>query len=113
MSKPITDVLREIRGGVFVQEASEQLEAAVLRSQESGQASELTIKIKIKPSGANNRIMTVQPSVTSKLPAKPETQEASVFFADRGSLVRDDPEQKKLPFAERREAQMAKTGTDE
>ena len=32
-----------------------------------------------------------------KKPPAPETDEASIFYASRGDLVRDDPEQRTLP----------------
>lgn len=109
--KPITDVMREIRGGVFANEASAQFSELVARIQESGRKGSITITLDVTPSGAHNRMMTVQPSIKLKMPAKPETMEPSIFFAVRGDLVRDDPDQKKLfpkdEMAERREASGA------
>lgn len=97
MSKLITQVLAEIRGGVFVNEASKELGELVERIRDSGKKGAITITLEIAPSGKDNRIMTVKPKLALKKPAAPETDEASIFYAQRGDLVRDDPEQRKLP----------------
>jgi hypothetical protein len=107
--KPVTDVMREIRGGVFANECSDQLSELVQRCYESGRKGKITITLEVVPKpGSSNRMMTVKPSVKTTLPPRPDTDEASIFYAVRGDLVRDDPDQKKLAFkdemAERRVA---------
>lgn len=95
--KLITQVLAEIRGGVFVNEASKELGELVERIRDSGKKGSITLTLEIAPSGKDNRIMTVKPKLGVKKPAAPETDEASIFYANRGDLVRDDPEQRTLP----------------
>lgn len=94
--KLITQVFAEIRGGVFVNEASKELSALVERCQLSGRKGKITVELEIAPSGKDNRIMTVTPKLSVKRPPMPETQDAATFFAVRGDLVRDDPDHKTL-----------------
>lgn len=94
--KLITQVIGEIRGGVFVNNASKELSELVERCQLSGLKGKITVELEITPSGTGNRIMTVTPKLTVKKPPMPETQDAATFFAVRGDLVRDDPDQKTL-----------------
>ena len=95
--KLITQILAEIRGGVFVNEASKELGELVERIRDSGKNGSITLTLEIAPSGKDNRIMTVKPKLGVKKPPAPETDEASIFYANRGDLVRDDPEQRTLP----------------
>lgn len=96
--KLITQVLAEIRGGVFVNEASKELSELVERIRDSGKKGSITLTLEIAPSGKDNRIMTVKPKLAMKKPPAPETDEASIFYASRGDLVRDDPVQRTLPY---------------
>lgn len=91
--KKITQILGEIRGGVFVNEATDALAQAVERCQETGKAATLTITIKLEPHGRDGREMHVRPKLGLKLPARPDTEDAGIFFVDRGNLVREDPRQ--------------------
>jgi hypothetical protein len=107
--KPITNVLGEIRGGVFANEVSAQLSELVERIQESGKKGKLQITLELIPSGSGNRIMTVKPTCAVKMPPKPETDEAQVFFVQRGDLLRQDPNQGKLDIdAAREEREVAR-----
>lgn len=111
--KLLTQVLAELRGGVFVNAASRELSEVVEAIQESGKPGSLTITLKITPHGKNNREMHVTPALATKKPAAPDTTEAGIFYAVRGDLVRDDPDQAKLPgFGGRPEAVASSTGTD-
>lgn len=94
--KLFTQVFGEIRGGVFVNNASAELSALVERCQISGLKGKFSVELTIEPSGKDNRIMTITPKLTVKKPPMPETQDAATFFAVRGDLLRDDPEQRKL-----------------
>ncbi len=99
--KLITQVIGEIRGGVFVNAASEELSALVQRIQETGKKGSITIQLSIEPHGKENREMHVTPKVTVKKPAAPDTTEAGIFYAQRGDLVRDDPDQRTMQFGNR------------
>lgn len=96
--KLVTQVLAELRGGVFANHASDELSKLVERIQESGKKGSLTITLEISPHGKNNREMHVLPKLGIKAPPAPDTTEAGIFYAVRGDLVRDDPDQAKLPF---------------
>lgn len=94
--KHFTQTLAEIRGGLVEAELSEQLNALVERIQETGKAGTISLQLKISPHGKGNREMHVQAKIATNMPAKPDMDEPSVFFAVRGDLVRDDPEQRSL-----------------
>lgn len=96
MSKPITDVLRELRGGLVVLKASEELSQVIKACAYSGKSGEMTIKLKIEPAGADNKEMHVTAKVSSKRPADPGLEDRSIFFNNNGDLVRDLPQQKNL-----------------
>lgn len=113
MAKPLTEVIATIRGGVFNNAASAELKELVERVQESGKAGSITITLTLSPHGKGNREIHVTPKLSTKKPASPDTQEPGIFYAVRGDLVRDDPDQQKLPLDERREARASRTGTDD
>lgn len=91
------DTLRLVRGGLVLKDAERQLEQLIYACQESGAKGEINIKLKFEPHGKDNKEMHVQAICTNKTPAAPGLQDKSIFFAVRGSLVRDDPEQALLP----------------
>lgn len=109
--KLVTQVLNEIRGGVFVNAASKELGELVERIQEAGKGGSLTITLKITPHGKNNREMHVTPSLKVSAPPSPDTTEAGIFYAKDGDLVRDDPDQTKLPFGNKPVTVVAGDGT--
>ena len=108
--KPVTDVIRDLRGGLFVANATEELAALVERIQDSGKKGSLTITLELTPSGKGNRIMHVKPKLTVKMPPKPDTDEAAIFYVERGQLLRDDPNQTKLDLDKRREEKLSASG---
>lgn len=95
--KAITQVINELRGGVFANHASDELSALVQRIQETGKKGKITIELTIEPHGKGNREMHVIPKLAVKAPPASDTTEAGIFYAVRGDLVRDDPDQRKLP----------------
>ncbi|MES2347012.1 MAG: hypothetical protein V4641_05510 [Pseudomonadota bacterium] len=105
--KLITQVLAELRGGVFANHASDELSKLVERIQESGKKGSITITLEVTPHGKNNREMHVLPKLGIKAPPAPDTTEAGIFYAVRGDLVRDDPDQAKLPFGANRVTRVA------
>lgn len=105
--KLITQVLAELRGGVFANHASDELSKLVERIQESGKKGSITITLEVSPHGKNNREMHVLPKLGIKAPPAPDTTEAGIFFAVRGDLVRDDPDQKQIPFGAKNVTRVA------
>lgn len=95
--KAITQILGELRGGVFANHASDELSKLVTRIVETGKKGKLTIELTLEPHGKGNREMHVIPKLSVKAPPAADTTEAGIFYAVRGDLVRDDPDQRKLP----------------
>lgn len=88
--RPITDVLRDMRKGRVVDEASEQLAAVVRAVLDHDKPGELTLKLTIKPQGKGDNAVILSAKVTHKAP-QGDLPDA-LFFADLdGQLLRDDP----------------------
>ena len=94
--RPITDTLRLLQGGTFLDTASEKLAEAVKSVDETGKAGKLTITIDIKKTGAAVSLLA---KVTNKAPeASPDPD---MFWPTvEGNLSTDNPNQRKLQFGE-------------
>lgn len=91
----ITDVLREIRKGRAVDQASRELAEVVRAVDETGKPGEVTIKLKVKPEKGGGSQKTIVAEVKSKKPTG-DIPEA-VFFSDPdGDLHRTDPAQTEM-----------------
>lgn len=90
--KPITDTLRRLQGGVFLDNCSEKLAAIVKSVDETGKAGRLTITLDLKK---QNGAVSILAKVTDKTPeAAPD---ADLFWATvEGNLSLDNPNQRKL-----------------
>lgn len=97
MLRPITDVLRRLKSGTLIDEASAKLAELVKKVEETGKSGEITIKIKVSmaPAGA----MALAGEVATKLP-KESRIETLMFPTPDGNLEIEDPKQPKLPFIE-------------
>ncbi len=93
-ARPITDTLRHLRGGVFMDEASDALQELVRKVDETGKGGKIVIELtvrKISRTGA----MEVADKITTKLPTEaPMT--TLLFSTVDGNLVTEDPHQRKL-----------------
>lgn len=90
--KPFTDVLREYRKGQLADEATDELAKVVKGVTETGQAGELTVKLKIKPQKGDSGIIIVSGEVVAKTPR--EALPDAIFYADdEGGLHRREPRQ--------------------
>lgn len=93
MAKPFTDLLRELRYGRSVEEATDLVTQVVAAVRETGKSGSLTVTLKFNPprKGGISYIEVVD-EVSAKIP-KPD-QQASIFFptADNG-LSKQDPRQ--------------------
>jgi len=97
--KRFTQVLAEIRGGSAEALASTKLDELIKAIQIAGKSGKLTIELTLEPHGQANREIYVSAKVKMTAPADPNAVEPSIFFVNRdGDLVRDDPDQPKLPF---------------
>lgn len=93
--KPFAAWLQEHRQGGLHAELSDALAEIGRAVGEHDKASELTLKIRVAPNGANTVIVTDDLKVKTPEAARP----ASLFFTDsRGNLSRRDPRQPELPL---------------
>ena len=93
-ARPITDTLRHLRGGVFIDEASDALQELVRKVDETGKSGTVTIVLHVKKI-TRNGAMEVTDKITTKLPT--EVPLTTLLFATvDGHLVTEDPHQKKL-----------------
>lgn len=95
----ITDVLRDIRKGRPVEEATMALADVVRAVDETGKEGSVTIVLKVKPAKHGGPEKTLVAEVKAK---KPIAEIApAVFFSDSdGDLHRVDPAQETMGFAE-------------
>ncbi|ENH6340897.1 hypothetical protein ABWH74_004287 [Burkholderia vietnamiensis] len=92
--RPITDTLRHIGGGVFIDQASDKLAELVNAVDASGKGGTMTITIAVKKA-TRGGAMHIGGKVTLKKPAE-EPMEAMLFATPEGNLIADDPRQQKL-----------------
>ncbi|MDE2441079.1 MAG: hypothetical protein KGP14_08640 [Betaproteobacteria bacterium] len=92
--RPITDTLRHIGGGVFIDIASDKLAELVAAVDTTGKAGSIDLKIKMKKA-TRGGAMHITGTVKLNKPAE-EPMEAMLFATPEGNLVADDPHQQKL-----------------
>lgn len=92
--RPITDTLRHIGGGVFINTASDKLAELVAAVDSTGKAGSIDLKIKMKKA-TRGGAMHITGTVKLNKPAE-EPMEAMLFATPEGNLVADDPHQQKL-----------------
>ncbi|MBL8469671.1 hypothetical protein [Methyloversatilis discipulorum] len=96
MVRPITDTLRALRNGHFIDEASEDLARIVNAVSETGKSGKLTIEITVKKAGqGRNSALSVQATSAVKLPKQP-IDDTLMFPTPDGNLLTEDPRQQKL-----------------
>lgn len=93
-ARPLTDTLRHIGGGVFIDTASDKMAELVTAVDASGKGGKLTIEIKVKKA-TRGGAMHITGNVKLTKPAE-EPMEAMLFATPEGNLVADDPKQQKL-----------------
>lgn len=93
-ARPITDTLRHIGGGVFIDTASDKLTELVAAVDESGKPGKLLLEVNVKKASRGGA-MHITGKVTIKKPAE-LPMEALLFATPEGNLVADDPNQQKL-----------------
>lgn len=90
--RPITDVLRDIRKGRVVEQATEQLANVVRAVDRTGKSGKLTIELTIEPEKGGGSQKMIAAKVTSKIPV--EDMPKGLFFSNEdGDLLRQDPSQ--------------------
>lgn len=92
MIRPITDTLRLLQGGLFLDQCSELMAELVKSVDETGKAGKLTITLDFKKSGG---AMAITAKVTNKTPEK--APDADLLWPTvEGNLSLDNPNQRKL-----------------
>lgn len=92
MIRPITDTLRLLQGGVFLDQCSEQMADLVKSVDDTGKAGKLTITLDFKKSGG---AMAITAKVTNKTPER--APDADLLWPTvEGNLSIDNPNQRKL-----------------
>jgi hypothetical protein len=94
MIRPITDTLRHIGGGVFIDIASDKMAELVAAVDNAGKPGKLTLEIKVKKA-TRGGAMHITGTMRLTKPAE-EPMEALLFATPEGNLVADDPHQQKL-----------------
>jgi len=90
--KPITDTLRLLDGGAFIDLASAKLAEAVRAVEETGKAGKVTITIDLKRSSS---AIEVTPRVTCKVP-EPKPDSTLLWATVEGNLTPANPNQQSL-----------------
>lgn len=92
MPRPITDTLRMLHGGLFIDSCSDLFAGVVRSVDETGKAGKLTITLDIKKVGA---AIAVTAKATDKVPEK--APDSDLFYATvEGNLTVDNPNQRRL-----------------
>lgn len=90
--RPITDTMRRLHGGTFLDECSEKLASVVRSVDETGKAGRITITLDIKK---QNGALSVLAKVTDKTPEP--APDADLFWPTvEGNLSLDNPNQRRL-----------------
>lgn len=96
--RPFTDVLRDMRKGKVVAEATDRLAELVMAVLETGKPGTLSLQLSVRTQSRGDNAVIVAAKVGVKKPQL-DLPEA-LFFADGdGALLRDDPTQMRM-FAE-------------
>lgn len=93
MNHGVPELIRQLRGGLVSREMDRQLTQLIEACQDAGKKGTMTIKLTIDPHGRENKEMHVTAKTTIAAPANPDLLEPAIFFAVRGQLVKDSPEQ--------------------
>lgn len=94
--RPITDTLRALRNGHFLDEASDDLARLVNAVSDTGKTGKLTIEATVKRAGqGRNSALSVQATSLVKMPKQP-VDDTLMFPTPDGNLLTEDPRQQKL-----------------
>lgn len=94
MTKPITDTLRVLQGGTFLDKCTDTLAEAVRATNDTGKATSVTITLKLKRAAG---AIDIAATVTNKLPDEVPTSDLLWPLTD-GGLSINHPKQGELPL---------------
>ncbi|MCL2829382.1 MAG: hypothetical protein FWD77_01440 [Betaproteobacteria bacterium] len=114
MKKPITDTLRHIGGGIFMDTASDQLAELVQAVETSGKAGKIVLEIAVKKT-TRSGAMTLTGKIRLVKPPE-EPMETLLWATPEGNLLSEDPNQrtldlKRVPTAPKAELKTATQGS--
>jgi hypothetical protein len=93
-ARPMTDTLRLIGGGEYMDSVSEKMGELVIAVNATGKPGTIGMKITVKKATRGGAMhITGEVKVT---PPAEESMEVMLFATDGGNLVADDPKQRKL-----------------
>ncbi|WP_339678275.1 hypothetical protein [uncultured Zhongshania sp.] len=92
-------VIKQLRSGRTLDDLNKAIAEAVDRSREIGKASEITLKIKIKPDKGQNGQYFLSDQIIKKMPEYDRGQ-TILFGTPEGNLQREDPAQQRLDLRE-------------
>lgn len=95
MSRPITDVLRDITNGAFVTEINDAMNEAVGAVRATGKKAEIIIKLTLKKAKGHETVINVDHALKASIPEF-ERPTTSFFATMHNDLVMENPEQRKL-----------------
>ncbi|MDP2026424.1 hypothetical protein [Sulfuriferula sp.] len=93
-TRPITDTLRHIGGGVFIDTASDKLAELVSAVDTSGKSGKIELSITVKKA-TRGGAMHLTGKIKLTKPSE-DAMEALLFATPDGNLLADDPSQQKL-----------------
>lgn len=91
--RPITDTLRLLDGGAFLDQASEKLAQLVKGVEETGKAGKLVISLELKR--VSGGALSITPNAEVSVP-KPKADSTLLWATVEGNLSIDNPHQQKL-----------------
>lgn len=95
--KPFTDTLGEVENGALLRDLSEEVHNIVHAVLETRKAGGLTIKLKFTPTGRGS----IEVAATYDANVPEHDRPSTTFFATPdGTLLRNDPNQPRLPLRE-------------
>lgn len=95
--KPFTDTLGEIENGAFLRELTEKIYEVVRATQEVRKPGAMKITLKILPTGRGSVEIDAKMDATVPEHDRPST---TFFVTPEGTMMRNDPNQPRLPLAE-------------
>lgn len=96
MQTPITDVLRQLRNGLMLDDMADQMQELVNAVEATGKGGSLTLKLDVKPFAKHGGAMIVKDTIKLTAP-KIESSGTVLFATPEGNLQRKDPRQDDLP----------------
>ena len=95
--KPFTDILGEIESGQFLRELTAKVYEIVRSTQETHKPGALKLSIKFSPTGRGSVMIDAKMDATVPEHDRPST---TFFVTPDGTMMRNDPNQPRLPLRE-------------